>query len=237
MNTYLDFRASGICKHEGSLLWYIEQDVRLGNSLTCTFQPQKWHQTSKKQQKRNAPAQLNDIVIKKPTSHKTLQGKEGKNYCRSTFDPRSLDDKKPLIFTENDVDNLVEATNGNRGLVLLMRHHNVQLQPDLELLCHEEDEQNITYETVSDILTNLDPNFEKSTFLEKISIRKEQVQHIEFITCNQSSTSLWFKVRQGRITASKFKKAAYKVSDDKKLLNPLKLKTITKKICEPKESD
>ena len=90
MNIFLDFRASGICKHAGGLLWYIKPEVRLGNNLTCTSQPQKWHQPLKKQQKRHAPAQLNDIVIKKPTSNKTLQRKEEKKYCESTFDPRAL---------------------------------------------------------------------------------------------------------------------------------------------------
>ena len=87
------------------------------------------------------------LLSKKPTFHKTLQGKEGKKYCRSTFDPRALDDKKPLILTETDLDNLAETTNGNCVLVLLMRHHNVQPQPDLELLSHEETveiEQKIT---------------------------------------------------------------------------------------------
>ena len=121
-----------------------------------------------------------------------------------------------------------------------MRHHNVQPQPDLELLSHEEtveSEQKITYESVSDILANLDPNFEKITFLEKTSITKEQVQHIEIITHNQNNKSLWIKFRQGRITASIFKEAFCKVSDDQNILNPLKLKTITKKICETKESD
>ena len=79
--------------------------------------------------------------------------------------------------------------------------------------------------------------FEKSTFLEKISITKEQVQYNEIITCNQSNNSLWFKFRQGRITESIFKEALCEVSDYQKMLNPLKLKTITKKLCEPKESD
>ena len=240
MNIFLDLRASGQCKHAGGLLWYIEQEVRLGNNLTCTFRPQKWHQPLKKQQKRHAPAQLNDIVIKKPTSHKTLPGKEGKKYFWSTFDPQALDGKKPLILTETDLDNLKEVTNGNCGLVLPVRYHNFQPQPDLELFSHEEaveSEQKITYESVSDVLANLDANFEKSTFLEKISITKEQVQHIEIITRNQSNNSLWYKFRQGRISASMFKGAVCKVSDDQKTFNSLKLKTITKKICEPKEFD
>ena len=80
MNIFLDFRDIGIRKHVGGLLWYIEQKVRLGNNLTSTSQLQKWHQPSKKQQKRHAPAQSNYTGIKKSASHKTLQGKVGKKY-------------------------------------------------------------------------------------------------------------------------------------------------------------
>ena len=94
MNIFLDFRASGACKHVDGLLWYIEQKVRLGNNFTCTSQPKK-NSTNprKKQQKRHAPAQINDIVIKKPTFQKILQEKVGKKYCRSTFEPPALDKK------------------------------------------------------------------------------------------------------------------------------------------------
>ena len=49
MNIFLDFRASGIYKHVGGLLWHIEQEVRLRNNLICISQSQKWHQPSKKQ--------------------------------------------------------------------------------------------------------------------------------------------------------------------------------------------
>ena len=90
-----------------------------------------------------------------------------------------------------------------------------------------ESEQKITHESVSDILTNLDPIFENVTFLEKISIMKEQVHHIEIVTRNQSNNHLRFKFRQGRITESIFKESACKVSEDRKILNPLKLETST----------
>ena len=124
----------------------------------------------------------------------------------------------------------MEAINGNCGLVVLTRHQNVQLQQDLGLLSHEEtveSEQKIRHESVSDILTNLDPIFENVIFLEKISIMREQVHHIEIITRNQSINQLRFKFRQGRITESIFKESACKVSDDQKILNPLKLEIAT----------
>ena len=38
---FLVFRVSGICKHVGSLLWYIEREIRLGHNLACTSKPKK----------------------------------------------------------------------------------------------------------------------------------------------------------------------------------------------------
>ena len=64
---------------------------------------------------KNASAQLNDTVIKKPTSRKILEKKE-----------------------KTDFDTFANATSGDCSLVLLMRHYNVQPQPELELLSHEE---------------------------------------------------------------------------------------------------
>ena len=34
-------RVAGFCKHVGALLWYIEEQVRLGNNKTCTGKKQK----------------------------------------------------------------------------------------------------------------------------------------------------------------------------------------------------
>ena len=59
-----------------------------------------------------------------------------------------------------------------------MIHHNVQTKQDLELLSHEK-----TVEKETEII-------QKSTFFKKIPITKEQVQHIENITCNCCSLSL-----------------------------------------------
>ena len=40
---------SGICKHVGGLLWYVEKEVRLVNNLTCTSKKQKWSVAPKRQ--------------------------------------------------------------------------------------------------------------------------------------------------------------------------------------------
>ena len=70
--------------------------------ITCTSKPQKWHKPSKKQQRKHAPASLNDITIKKPKSERVLQDTKEKHYCRSLFDPRALHHQKPPSKT-NDI--------------------------------------------------------------------------------------------------------------------------------------
>ena len=94
--------------------------------------------------------------------------RDKKDTCRSTFDPRALNDKKPFILTETELDTLVEATNGICGLVLLIRQHNVQPQPDLELLSHEETAESNMYLLV--IFEQTSIQILKNIFLEKISI-------------------------------------------------------------------
>ena len=82
--------------------------------------------------------------------------------------------KKPPILVETDLKMLARITSDNCGLVLLLKHHNVPSQQDLDMN-KLESEKEIIYESISDILTNLDPDFEKSIFFEKISITNKQV--------------------------------------------------------------
>ena len=126
------FRVSGNCKHVGALLWYIEQEVRLGHNQTCTSKPQKWHIPSKKQQRLHAPATLNEITIKKPKIEIILQEDCHKTCSRSKFDPRAKSDRKMNEITENDLDTLADATEGKCSIVLLMRKHDVKPNPDID---------------------------------------------------------------------------------------------------------
>ena len=43
---------------------------------------------------------------------------------KAKFDPRAVRDKNTAKIIQNDLDMLAEATNGNCGIVLLMREHN-----------------------------------------------------------------------------------------------------------------
>ena len=62
-------------------------------------------------------------------------------------------------ITQNDLDILAEATNGNCGIVLLMREHNKNAEPDLTNVAHEETVDKCFYSatprSVTDIMAAL----------------------------------------------------------------------------------
>ena len=125
--------------HVGSLLWYIECEVCLGHNLACTSKPQKWHIPSKKQQKLHKPSFLDEVHIQKPKVHRILKENDtARFHKKAKFDPLALHHKSTAKITQNDLDILAEATNGNCGIVLLMREHNKNAEPDLTNVAHEE---------------------------------------------------------------------------------------------------
>ena len=125
--------------HVGSLLWYTEREVRLGDNLACTSKPQKWHVPSKKQQKLHKPSFLDEVHIWKPKVHQILKENDtARFHKKAKFDPLALHHKNTAKITQNDLDILAEATNGNCGIVLLMREHNKNAEPDLTNVAHEE---------------------------------------------------------------------------------------------------
>ena len=74
---------------------------------------------------------------------------------KSKFDPRVVHHKNTAKITQNNLDILAEATNGNCGIVLLMREHNKNTEPDLTNVVHEEIVDNCfnTTRSVTDIMT------------------------------------------------------------------------------------
>ncbi|XP_065649401.1 uncharacterized protein LOC136078182 [Hydra vulgaris] len=103
---------SGICKHVGALLWYVEKEVSLGNNHSCTSKKQQWSVPSKKQIRLHAPETLVNIELKKSKKEDYTDSLSEKRFIHSI-------DNKPL--NENDIDLLAEITNGKCGLVTLMR--------------------------------------------------------------------------------------------------------------------
>ena len=182
-NYYFFFRASGICKHVGCLLWFVEREVRLGHNLTCTSKPQQWNVPSKKQQKLHHPSLLQQISIKKPKVEQILNSKPTTSFEKTQYDPRAAHQRKTSQISRSDLDILASATNGNCGIVFLMREHDVNSEPDLEFINNEEiidQSPNIDYpKYISDIMCILcgnDLSFEdfKSNFKSMVAITSQR---------------------------------------------------------------
>ena len=158
---------------------------------------------------------------------------------KAKFDPRAVHHKNTAKITQNDLDVLAEATNGNCGIVLLMREHNKNTEPDLTNVVHEEIVDNcfniVTPRSVTDIMAalysrNMSPQALAEKFLSSLQIAIHERDIIEEITQKQSKNSQWHKFRKGIVTASIFKECTYKISESFNVINPSKCKTITNKI-------
>ncbi|XP_065654482.1 uncharacterized protein LOC136081123 [Hydra vulgaris] len=117
---------SGICKHVGALLWYIEKEVSLDNNFSCTSKKQQWSVPSKKQSRLHVPATLVEIELKKAKKEENVS---------NIFKRQKIADNS---LTESDIDSLADITNDNCGLVTLMRkkrmHFNIcVVQKEIEI--------------------------------------------------------------------------------------------------------
>ena len=114
-HSYIAFyRASGVCKHVGVILWYIEREVQLGKNKTSTSKKPKGNVLSKKNVQLHQAATLQKIDIKKPIPSKNIDAPSTSKGPKITNEPgRKL--------TETDIDILAEITNGRCALVVLKR--------------------------------------------------------------------------------------------------------------------
>ena len=122
--------------------------------------------------------------------------------------------KNTAKITQNDLDILAETTNGNCEIVLLMREHNKNAEPDLTNVVHEEIGDNcfntvtprsVTYIETALYSRNVSPQALAEKFLLSLQITIHEKDIIEKTTRKQSKNSQWQKFRKGRVTASTFK--------------------------------
>ena len=222
------------------MLWYIEREVRLGHNLACTSKPQKWHIPSKKQQTLHKPSFLDEFHIRKPKVHRILKENDTVRFNKKAkFDPRSVHHKNTIKITQNELEILAEATNGNRGIVLLMREHKKNAEPDLTNVAHEAIVDkwfcSATPRSVTDIMAalynkNMSLQALAENFLSWLQITIDERDIIEKITRKQSKYSQWQKFCKGRVTASIFKECIDKISKSFNVINTSKCKTVTNKI-------
>ena len=219
-------RASGVCKHVGAILWFIEREVRLGNNKTCTSKKQKWDVPSKKSIHLHQVETLQKIDIKKPVPSKIIGAPITPKEPKITNQPgRKL--------TDADIDTLAEITNGNCGLVMLIRRKTNDLT-NISSMCEEIDittspEVSLP-KTIDEISKDVGP-CDFAEFVTSIKMTPEQQKQLVEKTKDQTMNNIWFEHCKDRITASILKSAAIKVDNDNKLINPDKTRTILIKVC------
>ena len=220
------YRASGVCKHVGAILWYIEREVQLGNNKTCISKKQKWDVPSKKNVRLHQAATLKKIDIKKAVSSKIIGAPSTPKELKITNEPgRKL--------TETDIDTLAEITNGRCGLVVLKRRKT----NDLTNTASISEEIHVTTspevslpKTIDEISKDVGPcNF--AEFVSSIKMIPEQQKLLINKTKDQSMSNIWFEQHKDRITASILKSAAVKVDSNNKLINRDKSRSILSKVC------
>ena len=140
----------------------------------------------------------------------------------------------PLPLTETDIDVLSDLTNGNCGIVALMRiprpilngeFYEGSVLPAAEISVETSEHVDMP-PTVEDVKEN---DFERLVQALKVTLKQQML--VQEATKNQSSNEKWFAYRKGRITASIFKDAVHKVNDNLTVINRHKSKSIIAKVC------
>ena len=166
---------------------------------------------------------LNKIVIKKPKPDRVLYaGRSAEKLQRSLFDPRAMYDRNKLLISKVDCDILADATNGNCGIVLLLRSRNVT-GTDLSVSNFVEVETSKRVEmpkSIEKYVGQVNSNHNLISLSDKmqallniVTITKDEAVLVLNETINQSCNEEWFNQRRNRITASKFKLIANKADD------------------------
>ena len=105
---------SNTCKHAISLLYYIQEEVRLGRNKSCTVKKQQWSVRKRRRgDKIHEPCQMSDVDI----GHHHPENE----YCNATpssseYEPRSRHDLN-VSFSQADREAVAEATDGKASVL------------------------------------------------------------------------------------------------------------------------
>ena len=217
------------------MLWYIEREVRLGNNKTCTSKKQQWHIPPKKQLKIHAPDLLSNIEIKKPRVEKIIQQQDKKsNASRGNYDARQVEHRITEPLQPSEIDQLATLTNGNCGLVMLLRKPSNSVENLTQMVGEFIEVSSSVHvdipKTIKEIASN-NKNCSFSKFTELLQVSKEQQEFVQTLTSKQSDSSEWFLHREDRITASIFKDCVMKINENLEVINPTKCRTVISKVC------
>ena len=164
------------------------------------------------------------LFIKQKGSFIPLHNDFGKS-SRSTHDPRSYAYRKERTLSDFDMGKLKRITNGNCAVLLYTPLSNginemVNLCCDNDINAEQLNEcvevKSIPHIT-NEILKNK-PGLSLTEFQEalkqEMKVNEQSANRVAFKTKSQSSSSTWFALRLGRMTASKVKQCMKNVNDD-----------------------
>jgi len=190
----------------------------------------------KKQQSLHTQDILKNIGITRPSSARVLSPPPAeKHRKRNDFDPRASHDSTAKPLTETEVDILADITNGNSGIVCLLRRVSSESSShcNIDVLARFETVETSEHIELPMSLNNvsMDKIGSFDEFLEIISINEQEINLIQESTSEQAGSELWFEYRTNRITASKFKDSVQKINDNMTVKNPDKSRTFISKVC------
>ena len=210
-------RLGQACKHVAAMLFYVEhhaQNDELPTEVSKTLQPTKWNQPPKKSV---PPTCANDMVVFVKPSHGQV---ENMHIPRSSFDPH-----RPCHHQLNEeaVQKLLSRIETSTGLCQFWKSGATALDVSSSTLWNH---MLFSREHATTVICG--SLFEPTTqqcyeYLDKASLNIDEVEMIEGTTRDQSDCELWYALRNGRLTSSRFGEIRNRkqITDSKRLVRDI----------------
>ena len=191
------------CSHVASLLWATATGVEKRNALTVTQKSAYWVIPPAIKKVPYAPMSDIDFVGKK---RKCRSIDDNADIAISPVSKRTIN--QPESPTDKDKESffcsLAKCSQAKPAVLAIVHPHSeayvpASLDKDLPLVLSElyrKEHLGVGFTTLLDIASSI-----------KLSVTQDQAKAVEAKTREQANTKLWFRMRAGRITASKFKSA------------------------------
>ena len=205
---YIIYRLGQACNHIAALLFYIEHhahDAELPTEKSKTSKAMTWNQPPKKS---ITPACASSMTFIKP-SHGDDPELKKQIIKRSTFDPRQPQHRTSNTDAINKLLTSVEKCFPRTGLQQFWKSKTSDESLDVEytdssslwshvIFCHDHASSPMQPKYFTPTVTDC------YKYLDHMKLPLNVVQKIEAVTRGQSTSELWYAMRNGRLTSSKF---------------------------------
>ena len=207
-------RLRGGCSHVGLILFAVEAGVRIKRSTICTSVPCKWLMATPViavSYKELRDIDITSFKTKKRKLYSKISGLSSDTSKQNTSPAQSDAAKNVFVPSQTDIKEFFESLNASKthpAILSLIPPYNMKYYPKADgtelpkslTRLYDSELCKLDFE---DLLKKSDPVFEA------MNISIEQAKVIEEATRKQSKSSVWFDMRAGRITASKFHQACH----------------------------